>query len=387
MPFPYTFPITFDIEQQVSRRAQSDIEVKLYDRDLTTPVLVDNLTEKVQGLEFSTRLPGGFHICSFKLKADLPKAWTWISQYAFYRIVITDGKKTLFEGRLEDIELGAGNAGATAYGYFANLTDYPYRTAYNAVASVVIKAVLTAACTQISADQTHIDATDVTITSGADASYLDIYPNQIVDKLTAFSDSTKGQWDFAIWEDRIAYLTKRAVSSVNWGVNLGDLASFKLKHRAGDMWNSVYAVYDAGGLARTADADDTASQAKYGLTRQYVVPNLGTVAAAAAQGNRDGWLESHKDIWPKLEDITLGPTVFDSNGVPFPSSWVRAGEVIRIKDLVPATGQLDTVTRDALRTFFIVETNYNADTGENSLVVETESADLDAILARSLEGV
>ncbi len=361
------------------------MDIKLYDRNLTTPNLIDNLTDKVQGLTFSTRLPGGYHICSFNLKADLPKAWEWVTRNMFYRIVISDVKKTLFEGRIEEPEATEGIAGATAYGYYANLTDVPYRTAYNAFASVVIKAALTAACVQISADQSKIDATDIAITSVADASYLDIYPLQLFEKLLDFSDSTAGKWDFAIWEDRVPYLTKRSVSSVDWLVNLGDLAQFKLKHRGGDLWNSAYAVYDAAGLVRTADADDADSQAKYELTRQYVVPDLGTVAAAAAQGSRDGWLEDHKQIWPKLETIVLGGTVYDSNGVPFPSSWVRAGEVIRIRDLVPASGDLDAVTRDSLRTFFITETNYNVDTRQNSISVDTESSGLDAILARNLD--
>lgn len=361
------------------------MEIKLYEKDPTTSVLVDNLTTKVQGLKFSTRLSGGFHTCSFRLKADLPEAWDWITKFVFYRVKITDLTKTLWEGRIEDIELTAGHAGATAYGYYANLTDVPYKTAYNAVASVVIKAVLTANCVQISSDQSNIDATDTTITSAADSSYLDIYPIELFEKLLDFSDSTSGKWYFAIWEDRIPYLKKRDDTSLDWQVNLGDLARFRLKHRGGDMWNSVYAVYEDGGLARTADAEDTNSQAKYDLTREYVIPDLGTVAATAAQNARDGWLEDHKDIFPKLEEITLGDTVYDTNGVPFPSSWVRAGEVIRIRDLVPVTSDLDAVARDALRTFFIVETNYDADRRQNRIVVDTESTDLDAILARKLD--
>lgn len=362
------------------------MEIKLYDNDLAADpaILIDNLTTKVQGLKFSTRLSGGFHTCTFRIKADLPEAWDWISNFVFYRVKITDVNKTLWEGRIEDIELTAGHAGATAYGYYANLTDVPYNTAYNDVASVVIKAVLTANCAQISSDQSNINATDTTITSAADSSYLDIYPDKLFEKLLTFSDSTNGKWYFSIWEDRIPYLKKRDASSLDWQVNLGDLARFRLKHRGGDLWNSVYVIYEDGGIARTADAVDTNSQAKYGLTREYVIPDLGTVVAGAAQNARDGWLEDHKDIFPKLEEITLGDTVFDANGVSYPSSWVRAGEVIRIRDLVPVTSDLDVVERDALRTFFIVETNYNADNRQNRIVVDTESTDLDAILARNL---
>ena len=360
------------------------MEIKLYDNDLTTPSFVEELTHKVQGLSFSTRLHGGFHTCSFKLKADLPEAWEWLTQRIFYRLVITDGSKTLWEGRLEDIGLSAGVAEATAYGYYTNLSDYPYRTAYNAVASVVIKAILTAACTQISSDQSNIAATNVTITSAADASYLDIYPQELVEKLLAFSDTGKSKWYFGIWKDRIPYLKARSVTSLDWKVNLRDFKQFSLKYRAGELWNSCYAVYDAAGIARTADANDTDSQTKYNLTRQYVIPALGTVAAAAAQGARDGWLEDHKEIWPKLTSMVLGDTVYDSSGVKYPSSWVRAGEVLRVAALVPASVDAGSVTRDALRTYYIIETEYDIDRAELRVVPDTESTGLDTLLATKI---
>jgi len=363
------------------------IDIKLYDRNLTTPVFKENLTERVQNLSFSTKLHGGFHTCSFNLRADLPDAWGWLTGKAFYRLLVSDVEKVLFEGRIEDLTLSAGGAGVTAYGYYANLSDVPYATAYNAVASVVIKAVLTASCAQIASDQTNIAATDITITSAADANYLDIYPNNLIEKLLAFSDSTYGKWDFAIWEDRIPYLTKRSVSSSDWLVKLGDLSRFKLKHKSGELWNSVYAIYDDSGLTRTADATDAASIALYGLTREKVIPHLGTVVAATAQAQRSAWLADHKDIWPKLEDIVLGAYVYDKYGVKFPSYWVRAGEVIRIQDLVPTSADAGTVALDQLRTFFIVETHYNADTGQNRLVLDTESASIEAILARELSPV
>ena len=360
------------------------MEVKIYDDNLAAPTFIDDITNQAEDLKFSTKLNGGFHICTFKLKADISAGWDWIINKAFYRIVITDTSKTLFEGRIEDIGISMGRVVITAYGYYANLSDIPYRTAYNDVASVVIKAVLTAACDQISADQGNIDATDVTITSAAGDDYLDIYPQELVDKLLDFSDSTSGKWYFAIWEDRIPYLFMRVTTALNWLVTMQDFNELLIKHRGGNLWNSVYAVYQAGGLARTGDADDANSQAKY-FKRQLVIPDLGTVAAAAAQAQRDGALADFKDIWPQLENIVLGQWVYDANGKRYPSSWVRAGDVIRIRDIVPASGDLDAVTRDALRTFYIVETNYDADRGELRIVPDTESTMLDSILAKKVK--
>jgi len=368
------------------------MEIKLYDRNLSSPTFIDELTGRVQNLKFSTRLHGGFSICSFNLKADLPEAWQWIVDKVFYRLVITDGGRTLWEGRLEDPGFTRGGVSVVAYGYYANLSDIPYHTAYNDNLDVVIKAVLTANCSQLSSDQTHIEATGgPAIDSAAADSYLDIYPKDIVEKLSEFSDDTNhDRWYFAVWEDRVPYLFARSVSSVDWNVKLRDFAQFLLKHRGADLWNSCYALYTSGGtLTRTADADNTRSQGKFGdgasdFKRQKVISNLGEVSAAAAQSRRDAYLVEHKDLWPRLENMVLGNMVYDTSGIAYPSSWVRAGDVIRVQDLVPVSADLDTVSRDALRTYYIVETEYDMDAATLKIVPDTEKASLDAVLAQKL---
>lgn len=356
------------------------MELRLYDR---TSSLDQILTGKVEGLKFSTHLPGGFYICTFTIKGDLFDFWEWCTRKPFYRLLITDVEKTLWEGRIEDVQWDVGKIIVTAYGYYANLGDVPYRTAYNAVASVIIKAVLTANCSQIAADQSNIDATDITITSAAGDDYLDIYPNELFEKLLAFSDSTHKKWYFSIWENRIPYLKALNMDTLHWQVSLGDFARFRLKRSAADLWNSVYSVYDAGGLTRTADADDTTSQTQYGITRQYRIPNLGTVAAAAAQAMRDGWLEEHKDIWPTLTDMVLGPYVYDSYGVRWPSSWVRAGQTLRVRDLIPASEELDGYIR-TISTYYIVGTEYDVDRAQLRITPDVENKMLQTILAKRL---
>ena len=368
------------------------MEIKLYDRNLSSPTFIEEITAKVQGLRFSTRLHGGFCVCSFRLKADMPAAWQWITDKIYYQLVITDKSDVLWEGRIEDIGLSQGAVEVTAYGYYANLGDIPYKTAYNANFDVVIKAVLTANCPQISSDQSHIAATGgPAITSAAGDEYLDIYPKDIVEKLSQFSDTTyKGRWYFAVWEGRVPYLFRREATSVDWLVTLGDFSQFKLKHQGASLWNSCYAVYESGGtITRTAETDDADSQEKYGdgtndLKRQHVIPNLGEVAAATAQAARDHWLEEYKELYPSLENMVLGNKVYDSNGKTRSSALVRAGEVIRVRDLVPASVDAGSVQRDAFRTFYIVETEYDMDNAELRITPDTEKMSLDSILARKI---
>ena len=364
------------------------IDIKIYDKDLSSPTLVDVITQKVQGLKFTTKLNGGFYICSFRLLADIPAAWEWITKRVFYRLLITDGPQTLWEGRLEDLTLTEGGVSVVAYGYYANLSDIPYKTAFNATADTVIKAVLTANCAQISSDQSNIDGTGgPAIDSNADPGYLDVYPKEIVEKLLAFSDTTdNAKWYFAIWEDRIPYMFARSLSTLKWRVDLKDFAMFLLKHRGAALWNAVYSVYtSAGSLTRTSTSTDADSVAKYGLTRTKVISQLGSVSAAAAQSRRTGWLNDHKEVFPRLENMKLGTTVYDANGVPTPSSWVRAGDVLRVRDLVPATGDVDTITRDALRTYYLVKTTYDMDAGTMRIVPDTEPSGLAEVLGRNLK--
>jgi len=271
---------------------------------------------------------------------------------------------------------------------FFTLNDGKYSTAYNDDADVVIKAVLTAQAPSISSDQSKIEATGgPAITSAADDSYSDKSPRDLIELVSSFGDGSGNTWYFAVWDNRIPYFKARATTTVNWKVSLNDLGNIKTKYYGGDLWNSCYAIYRSGGvLTRTAAADNTTSQTKYGVTRTYVVPDLGEVAAATAQAARDTVLNNFSELYPHLgESFTLPDVVKNANGKEYPSSWVRAGDVIRILDMIPAGIALDTVTRDRMTTFYIMETDYDADRGINTLRVDTESKSLDAILAKVLK--
>jgi len=362
------------------------MEVHLYNRNLTTPVFIEDITSKVEGGQFSTRLNGGFHIFSWRHKADLPEAWDWLIERLFYRVIITDQGHTLWEGRIEDVELTIGYVRVTAYGYYVSLTDEIETTAYNTTADAVIKTMLTDHCPQIASDQTHIEATDTTITSAASADYLDKTPQEIVEMLLPFGDSGLNSFYFAIWEDRIPYLTEKAITTITWQTSLADMVMFSLTHIGGDIANRTYTLYDG---VRTAVANDLASQKKYGDGTTPLVrmqkskkKDVGAVAAAAAQSYRDAELSIYKTIRPRLSDIAIGDRILDTKGVVKPSAWVRAGDVIRVVDLVPTSEDVDTVVLDAKRTFFIRETEYDMDTHRLKIVPDSSISTLDALLSQ-----
>jgi len=361
------------------------LDIKLYQRDPTSTALEADITALVDKLRFGSRLHGGFHICNFRLRADMAQAWSWITDKLFRRITISDNKRVIWEGRIEDISMTAGEVGVTAYGFYSHLSDQPYSTAYNTTADAIIKAALTAVCPKINSDQSNIAATNITITSAAGDDYLDLNVQELVEKMLDFSDSTSKRWYFAIWENRVPYLKARSAGAITWQVTLKDFVQFKLAYRGKDLWNNVYAIYTAAGsLTRTAEAQNTDSQTKYGYLRKKAIPQLGSVAAAAAEAQRNGWLAEYKDIWPRLTNMTLGAFVRDSNNQIYPSYWIRAGDVIRVNDLVPASVDAGSVERDALRTFYIVEAEYDADKGTCRIIPDTENSKLSTIIAKKL---
>ena len=119
----------------------------------------------------------------------------------------------------------------------------------------------------------------------------------------------------------------------------------------------------------------------YGGTSYLYTPVSGIKWYVGIRDLNNLWLQ-HRQTTSESR-IVVGAWVYDINGVQYPSSWIKAGEIIRIRDLVPATSMLDSSSTDKLRTFTIAETNYSAEQSANDLTLDSDSPELDAILARA----
>ncbi len=369
----------------VPRTALSQLQVFLFNNDLVTPVFQADLTDRVQGLKFSTIMPGGYAICKFTIAADQGEAWDWFTERPFYRLTITDGTKTVYEGRMEDIcmDLTRGTVKPTFFGYYSNLTDVAWDTNKSQVWSDTIKDILTDNCLQISTDQSNIAATDISVNLAMSDHFLNHYPIHIFPHLMGFGDTSDNSYDFAIWEDRIPFLMTRTVSSIDWLVNIKDFKAFEICRRLRNMWNSVYGLYGTADTS-TATATDSDSIEKFNLTRHHVLEGLGKQAQSVAEAARDTFLAEHKDLYSDTKSVTIGHVVTDTGGNSFPSSWVRAGDVLRVRDLVPPSGALDSVSRDKERTYFIVETEYDAVQHTNKLSFERHTIKLSSLVVDNI---
>lgn len=366
----------------------NEIQLQLYDNNLASPTQVIRDISGYSGLRFSTKLHGGFAQCSFRLTdTDISKLYEWAFQRFGYRLVVYDlvNSKTLWEGRLQGCPFTLKDITINAFGYYASLQDGKYSTAYNTTADAVIKAMLTASCPAINTDQSNIQALATARDSSTGEEYLDRSPQEITEFLLGLSDSAKQKWYMAIWEDRKAYVFPRDDSVVDWYVKAQQI-QFGLTPDFENLWNAAYALYRDGSdvLTRTSVASDADSIAKYGITRTYCIPDLGQVSQADAEAVRDTWISEHKDIISSDSDIVLGDTVYDANGTPWPSSHVRAGDVIQVKDILPSTEDLINPRRNGINTFYILETEYDAKLKTNRLTVDSESNSLEAILSRNI---
>ena len=374
------------------------LQVRLYDNDLASPSLIEDLTERVMGLKFGTALNGGFKFCSFSLATGIGAAWNWLSRegkkgYHFNRITIHEEQILVWEGRISDITLrveeGRQLIGVVAQGYWGSTRDQYYsdddgsRTDWTSGSGDqiddIIKEVLTAECPDINSDQTNIAAGSRDL-AGINLSARE-YPQTIINNLTALSDDDGSVWFFAIWDNRVPYLFKRVATQIDWYVWLEDLGNLRLQQSASELRNAI--IPTVGGTAGTTQTDAT-SLALYPRRELKVALQTGT--NANTQADAAGMAVVEKALPRQQQSFSVSGRIYRTSGdtggrlEQTPLWRVRAGEVIRIQDLVPSSAA--TPGLDDVRTFYIMETSYDADTNVLTIQPDRRSRRLSSIIGR-----
>ena len=377
---------------------QTGLEIRLYDGDLSSPTLIEELTDRVEGLSFSTALNGGFKLCQFRLNTTIGEAWMWLSRdgkkgYHFNRLTIHEGTILVWEGRIIDIGLDIGgsrhNLNVTAQGYWGATRDRLYsdddgsRTDWTSGSGHqiddIIKEILTSECPDINSDQSNIAAGSRDLV-GINLSSRE-YPQHYINCLTEVSDDDGSVWFFAIWDNRIPYLFKRAATTINWFVWLSDLHNLRLQQSASQLRNAVIPV--VGGTEGTTQTH-AVSLALY--PRREIVVTMQTGTNANTQADSGGMKVTEKALPRQQQGFAISGRIYsalvgDAGGqlAETPLWRVRAGEVIRIQDLVPSSAA--TPALDDLRTFYIMGTNYDADNNTLTLQPDRRGRRLSSIIA------
>jgi len=332
-------------------------------------------------LSFSTKLPGGFFECSLLFPCDRVTAFDWYDTYLNYRLTVMEADMQVWDGRIEDLQIADDGIKVTARGYWQNSFDVPYNINYEAyTVKDIVKAVLTAACSQISSDQSNIGDPGMTITIG----YQDnMYPGNIIEDLGKLGDAGGTPWHIAIWDDKIPYYAARG-TAVTWKTNIRDVNNGgALPSRSlNEIWNEVGADYQiAGARQATGLAVNAASKTKYGLTRAKYI-SAGSATENVAIAIRDTYLLDHADS-PQQGNLRINNVRSVATGnenTPTPLWRVRAGDILRMNDLIPAASSASD-SMDGLRIFHILETSYDYESNQLTITPDNPAPTLDVLLA------
>ena len=350
--------------------------IKLYTKSVANPVLTAVLSpDAIQDLAHTTILPGGFGQLRFNLPTTESECWEWLYGRLLGRIVVEESiGRTIWEGRIEGVALvDRWQIAVTGIGYWSNLTDTVRNRSYlngTATGRSVISELLGsmhAQTRQVSISMEHVDVGPTIVQEYQDDWTIWRILTDRFRGVASFGSGTGAAMDIAMWEGRKLHYAPRRQSDVTWHSYLkpergGGVVNLPLHVDWRDVANAVVVTYEASGvITRTPQAIDADSIARY-IRRERHVPNIGESTAAAAVQRRDSELTLRKYVRPKAEGLAIN-RVWDTNGVEWPLCRVRAGETIRIPDLTPITSNVDRAVIDAYRTFFIVETDCNHDTG------------------------
>ena len=181
-----------------------------------------------------------------------------------------------------------------------------------------------------------------------DETYEDQYPADIFDYLVGLGDThtpLPRRWTWGVYEDQKLFFAPEGTNARAWFVDISDL---ELQRTIANLVNSAYAVYqDANGIAvRSPTQTDTASVARYGLTRRQAVESS-TTNASQATTLRDTTIVDGANPPPRF-GITFDK-VYNAAGAQVAIWLPRPGDTITIRNLSPTV----SVDVDRLRTFRI----------------------------------
>jgi len=345
----------------------------LYTRNLTEPtVAIPNLLARnISNFQMGTQMPGGFATCSFTYPCDWITGWPWYHDFFGYHLEILEGITSVWEGRLEDVELTPSGVNVTFYGYYSSTFDEEFNDTTSYVAGTheaqsIIRDIIEGHCPKVHRDFSHLDTTYFNV---APITFTDnTRPGDAFTRLgNISSEYTNIPWFFAIWNGRVPYFQQKKINYTepDWHIKKQDLADaggFSLRRSLGGMWNSarmIYNTYDGMRVA-TDYKDDTDSQDDWDLTREISV-SMGEGGTETSVSARDAYLADHSPTPPQSANIVITDRIQDKQRVTQDLWHVRAGDILMIDDLVPQDALLEMPMLDSMRTFWVQETNFSLD--------------------------
>lgn len=261
--------------------------------------------------------------------------------------------------------------------YFARLTNIRVKSTTaasvtaSAIAGSLVSYVAAINSEQLSSSTARIQPTTVDL---QDEIYEDGTPATILDRLAFLHE-----YEWSVWDERLLTFQPREGSGTHWYVDV--VNGLELQRSLDNVHNAAYANYrTAGGdTFRTGTKTNSESLTRYGIQRTGNL-SLQTTSSTEAATYRDIWLADRATAQSRIK-IKIDK-VYEASGASSPLYYVRAGDMITIRNLPPTL----SVDIDRIRTFTVMETSYNAasDTIDVSPYVPTPTLDL--MIARQAAG-
>ena len=379
-------------------RAHQALRIMVY-TNYNKTVVVDDLSGAWTNYQHSSALHGGFKDMQIEVPMSFDKAALWLERNLpgrhFYHIEVSENSSIVWEGRIINIGLrktpGFQGLHIEALGYWSSARDRYYSNASTAWgdSGTLIRDIVSSSCPDMNGTA-QIVTTGLDIT-GFETAVRDYPQNWIIDKIAPLSTPTGGILYFSVWENRVPYLATRATSNLDWQVWMQDINFLNLDQNAEHLRNHVQPVtiQPIVGTTDGTGTTDAESTSRYGVRREIILTVQAGVAEATANRGRDAMIAERR--FPRQDShFSLSGHAYSGKagtGTAAPNAlverqkwWVRAGDVIRIQDLYPASQS--TVTLDDLRTFYILDARYDAVRDVVEVVPDRPQQSLQTILGQ-----
>ena len=369
----------------------------LYNQSLTSPIYVQDMSGQVKNFRHGTRAHGGYYRATFSFPADLTTFWDWYLNKTLYRVVLEDKPgSAIWQGRVEDVQFQRNMLSIVAFGYWKAFQDRVVELgstkAYAAqLASTIVQDIRDNYTNAgiFSSDNTQIESPGVNLTvTYEDKNGWDLLTNTS-DGVANSTDSAGNPYFLMVYKElktakALVHFKKRSTSLINWQISLADLAQPPpMRGPLSTIVNSVSVTYTVSGTAaRTTITTDADSIAKYGQ-RDLILPGLGEMNAATANNRRDRVLADFKEKRAELAGGVEIARLFDVEGAEYPLCRLKAGDIIRIQDMIPTGIKIDQLVLDGLRTFMVRETDCDHRASTVTAWLDTEDQSAPRLLAQA----
>lgn len=188
--------------------------------------------------------------------------------------------------------------------------------------------------------------------------YEDADPRAILERLAL----AEGNYEVGVDREQRLYLHAPGTYARTWAVERADL---RLTRITDDVANRVYAVYQEsdGYPLRTAAANNTSSQTRYGVIRQTAVNASQTTSSTQATAIRDAYLTDNATPPPRAAITIPRGGLATDGGARAPGYLIQHGDTLRVRQLPPDLA----LALDQLSTFRVGRRTYDLMTGSTTI--------------------